>query len=310
MNAHRMDQETVERLLTSSVGGPVASPVAGSVGSPRGGPEPLVRLLAAVRAAPRPDELRGEGAALHAYRLARAASTAPVTAARARPSLLAGLLSAKAALAALAIAATGGVALAAAHGALPQPLGGAGEPAGAPASGQAALSGSAGRTAGSPGGIRDPRVPPAPLVVLCHRLRAEATADRALAEPRYADLVSAAGGRDRVLNWCAEALAASGPAAPTPTPMPTPTPTPTPTGRSGGDSGPAGRPGRSPATPSLPVGPPSGVPASPGNPSLPTAPSVPVTPSGPAIPPAPGAPSASAGRPAPADPSASLPTAR
>ncbi|MEU8050287.1 hypothetical protein [Micromonospora haikouensis] len=304
MSAHRMDQETVERLLASSVGGPVAS----SVGSPRGGPEPLVRLLAAVRAAPRPDELRGEGAALHAYRLARAGATAPVPAARTRPSLLAGLLSAKAALAALAIAATGGVALAATHGALPQPLGGAGEPAGAPANGQAAPSGSAGRTAGSPGGIRDPRVPPAPLVVLCHRLRAEATADHALAEPRYADLVSAAGGRDRVLSWCAEALAASGPAAPTPTPMPTPTPTPT--GRSGGDGGPDRRPGRSPATPSLPVGPPPGIPASPGNPSLPTAPSVPVTPSGPAIPPAPGAPSAPAGRPVPADPSASLPTAR
>ncbi|MEU8191879.1 hypothetical protein AB0C00_32080, partial [Micromonospora carbonacea] len=72
MNAHRMDQETVERLLAGSAGDPVAGPVGGSVGGPRRDQEPLVRLLAAVRAAPRPDELRGEGAALHAFRLARA----------------------------------------------------------------------------------------------------------------------------------------------------------------------------------------------------------------------------------------------
>ncbi|WFE60952.1 hypothetical protein [Micromonospora sp. WMMD712] len=277
MNAHRMDQETVERLLAGSVG----DPIGGSVGGPRRDQEPLVRLLAAVRAAPSPDELRGEGAALHAFRLARAGSAGPV---RARPTLLAGLLSAKAALAALAVAATGGVALAATHGALPQPFDGAGERAEAPASGRPAPSRSPGRTAGSPGGLRDPRVPPAPLVVLCHRLRAEAAADEALAAPRYADLVAAAGGPDRVVSWCAEAVAASAPAAATPAPPPTPDPT----GGAGGD-GPGGRPGRSPATPTLPAGPPSGGPASPGRPTVPP------------TPPMPGPPSAPAGRPAPAD---------
>ncbi|MER7271440.1 hypothetical protein ABT344_24455 [Micromonospora carbonacea] len=275
MNAHRMDQETVERLLAGSAGDPVAGPVGGSVGGPRRDQEPLVRLLAAVRAAPRPDELRGEGAALHAFRLARAGSAGPV---RARPTLLAGLLGAKAALAALAVAATGGVALVATHGALPQSLDGAGERAEAPASGRPAPSRSPGRTAGSPGGIRDPRVPPAPLVVLCHRLRAEATVDDALAAPRYADLVAAAGGPDRVVTWCAEAVAASAPAAAT-----------TPTGQPGVDGRPDGRPGRSPATPSLPAGPPPGGPAPPGRPTVP------------ATPPMPGTPSAPAGRPAPAD---------
>ncbi|MFC8849882.1 MULTISPECIES: hypothetical protein [unclassified Micromonospora] len=283
MNAHRMDQETVERLFAGPFGGPVSGSAGGSVSHPQGSPEPLVRLLAAVRAAPRSDELRGEGAALHAYRLARAGSAPPVPAVRARPTLLAGLSSAKAALAALAVAATGGAALAAAHGALPQPLDGADERAAAPASGQPSPSRSTGRTAGSPGGTRDPRVPPAPMVVLCHSLHAEATADRALAEPRYADLVSTAGGRDRVAGWCAEAVEAVSPAAATPTPMPT--------GRPGVDGGPDGRPGRAPAAPSLPVVPPPGSPASPGNPSVPATPSLPGTPSAPA------------GRPAPADPS-------
>ncbi|MFF3855021.1 hypothetical protein [Micromonospora sp. NPDC002575] len=299
MNAHRMDQETVERLLASSVGSPSASLLGEQRG---GGAEPLVRLLAAVRAAARPDELRGEGAALHAYRLARTGSAAPVRATRARPTLLAGLLSAKAALAALAVAATGGVALAATHGALPQPLGRAGERAEAPASGQPAPpSGSPGRTAGSPGGARDPRVPPAPLVVLCHSLRAEATVDRALAEPRYADLVAAAGGPERVPSWCAEAVA--------PSSTPAATPTPTPTGRPGVDGRPDGRPGRFPATPSLPDGPGSGGPGSPRNPSVPPIPSMP------AIPSMPGTPSVPVGRPAPADrsrpatPAAGRPTA-
>ncbi|MGW5672265.1 hypothetical protein ACWEVO_30740, partial [Micromonospora sp. NPDC003776] len=97
MNAHRMDQETVERLLV----GPVADA--------QGGPEVLVRLLAAVRAAPHPHELTGEGAALQAFRLARAGS-ATVLVSRPERRLLTSLLGAKVALAALLAAATGGVA--------------------------------------------------------------------------------------------------------------------------------------------------------------------------------------------------------
>ncbi|TDC32072.1 hypothetical protein [Micromonospora sp. KC213] len=62
MNAHRLDPHIAERLL----GGPVVDP-----GS--GWPQPLVRLLSAVRAAPRPAELRGERAAVRGFRAAFAA---------------------------------------------------------------------------------------------------------------------------------------------------------------------------------------------------------------------------------------------
>ncbi|TDB71450.1 hypothetical protein [Micromonospora sp. KC723] len=64
MNAHRLDLETVERLLDD----PVVDP--------RDGPQPLLRLLAAVRAAPRPAELRGESAAVRAFHGARAGGPA------------------------------------------------------------------------------------------------------------------------------------------------------------------------------------------------------------------------------------------
>ncbi|MFD2766203.1 hypothetical protein [Micromonospora eburnea] len=57
MDAHRMDPETVERLL------------AGSVPDGHGGLEMLRRLLAAARAAPRPQELVGEAAAVRAFRM-------------------------------------------------------------------------------------------------------------------------------------------------------------------------------------------------------------------------------------------------
>ena len=57
MDTHRMDQETVELLLV------------GSVPDGRDGLGMLVKLLAAVRAAPRPHELLGETAAVRAFRM-------------------------------------------------------------------------------------------------------------------------------------------------------------------------------------------------------------------------------------------------
>ncbi|MEU2614793.1 hypothetical protein ABZ570_24885 [Micromonospora sp. NPDC007271] len=72
-----MDEETVERLLAGSV--PVA----------RSGPELLVRLLAAVRAAPRPHELVGEAAAVRAFRMVRADPVSSVAEA-ARPERIPG----------------------------------------------------------------------------------------------------------------------------------------------------------------------------------------------------------------------------
>ncbi|MCX5070100.1 hypothetical protein OOJ91_30065 [Micromonospora lupini] len=60
MSAHRMDHETVERLLG---GFPV---------DPTSGTRPVVLLLTAVRAAPRPDELAGLGLAVQGFRSAQA----------------------------------------------------------------------------------------------------------------------------------------------------------------------------------------------------------------------------------------------
>ncbi|MCW3839049.1 hypothetical protein ONA70_02930 [Micromonospora yasonensis] len=192
MNAHRMDQETVERLLV----GPVAH-------APDG-PEVLVQLLAAVRAAPRPHELSGEAAALQAFRLARAGS-APVLAARPGRRFLAGLLGAKVALAALVAAATGGVALAAVTGTMPGPLGR--DPATTPGtsttSGPAPTSGPS--ASGTPGANRTdaPGGTPA-LAGLCIAYRSEPDESRrqALESPRFAELVTAAGGREKVASYC------------------------------------------------------------------------------------------------------------
>lgn len=201
MNAHRMDQETVERLLV----GPVADPP--------NGPEALVRLLTAVRAAPRPHELTGEAAALRAFRMAQA-GLLPVAASRRQRRVLAGLLSAKVALAALLVAATGGVALAAATGTLPGSLGGAdeGTTPGATAGGHPSP------TAG-PDGSPTPAAPASgrptdspSLVGLCTAYRAEANENRrrALETPRFTELVSAANGREKVPSYCDRLLAGRG----------------------------------------------------------------------------------------------------
>ncbi|KAB1143220.1 hypothetical protein F6X68_20830, partial [Micromonospora sp. AMSO12t] len=108
MNAHRMDQETVERLLD----GPVLDP--------QDGPQSLTSLLTAVRATPHADELAGEEAAVRAYRLARAGNPPGRPEPRRRPALAG--FGVRAALAGAALALTGGVALAATGGALPDPL--------------------------------------------------------------------------------------------------------------------------------------------------------------------------------------------
>ncbi|SCF25567.1 hypothetical protein GA0070216_107278 [Micromonospora matsumotoense] len=81
MTGHRLDQETAERLLS----GPLAGPA--------GGTGPLVALLTAVRAAADPAELRGESAAMAAFRAARAdtlRTTSPAPPHRAQPDGRAG----------------------------------------------------------------------------------------------------------------------------------------------------------------------------------------------------------------------------
>ncbi|MFI2648441.1 hypothetical protein [Micromonospora fulviviridis] len=197
MNGHPMDQETVERLLV----GPAADA--------QDGPEALVRFLAAVRAAPRPHELSGEGAALQAFRTAQAGAAVPMTVSRPERRLRAGLLGAKLALATLLATATGGVALAAVTGHLPGPLGGGGgadttaSPSAGPDGRPTPTGGPSHPTTPAPAPTGRPGSPSA-LSGLCSAYRAKNGADRgrALETPPFADLVSAAGGREKVPGYC------------------------------------------------------------------------------------------------------------
>ncbi|MFE9957635.1 hypothetical protein [Micromonospora sp. NPDC005299] len=198
MNGHRMDQETVERLLV----GPVVEA--------QDGPQALVRFLAAVRAAPRPHELTGEGAALQAFRVAQAGG--PVAVSHPRRRLHAGRLGAKLALGALLATTTGGVALAAVTGSLPGPLRGGGGAHPTPSPG----AGTHGRATPTtdPSRPTTPTTPaagptdrpssPSALAGLCTAYRAKNDADRgrALEAPPFAALVSAAGGPEKVPGYC------------------------------------------------------------------------------------------------------------
>ncbi|MET8910675.1 hypothetical protein [Micromonospora sp. NPDC004551] len=197
MNGHRMDQETVERLLV----GPVTDEL--------DGPQALVRFLAAVRADPHPQELSGEGAAVQAFRRARAGDAVPVPVSRPPRRLHAGLLGAKLALAAVLAAATGGVALAAVTGNLPGPLGGGGGAPLTPSPG-AGTGGPATPTAGPSHPATPSAAPtdrpgsPSGIAGLCTAYRAKKNADRghALEAPPFAALVAAAGGPEKVPGYC------------------------------------------------------------------------------------------------------------
>ncbi|PZF82658.1 hypothetical protein, partial [Micromonospora deserti] len=226
MNAHRMDQETAERLL----GGPV--------GDPWDGPRSLVLLLTAVRAAPHAGELAGEAAAVRAYQLARAGTPLGQPGRPRRGFTLAGF-GARAALASLALAATGGVALAAAGGALPNPLAPSAPttpPASSAPTTPAATPGGTGQRSTPSAGVDGHLDAPASVVGLCRTYRAAASVDpgRSLDNPVFGDLISAAGGRDEVSDYCDRVLAdGSGPtpAGGTPTQRPDTEPSARPTGR-------------------------------------------------------------------------------
>ncbi|SCG72513.1 hypothetical protein [Micromonospora coxensis] len=198
MNAHRMDQETVERLLV----GPAVDP--------QDGPASLVRLLAAVRAAPHPAELRGEAAAMQAFQRARAGAPLPVRAPSTRTGVLAGLAGLKVALAALAVAATGGVALAAVTGTLPgQPERDdpGTRPSAAPVPTASATAGA--DPSGSPAATdAPPSSPTASILGLCRAYRADAgdNPGRTLENPVFTDLITTAGGRNKVAAYCERAI--------------------------------------------------------------------------------------------------------
>ncbi|MCZ7438644.1 hypothetical protein O7598_19695 [Micromonospora sp. WMMC241] len=245
MDAPRLDQETVERLLDGSRGGVHTAPPT------------LVRCLDAVRAGPRSGELDGEAAAVAQFRAARAslAGRQPAVVPVRRPAVGAGggsddrparrvatLLGVKVALATLAATLTGGVALAAVTGNLPGAGRGEAPPsdrttstAAAPSTTGSAPTAHPTRPAGGPTAGAPDLSTPAGLC-LAYRAVGEAERGRALAAPAFAGLVAAAGGADRVPGYCTGLLAGSG--------------SPGPAGPPSG-SGPTGHP----------AGPPTGTPA-------------------------------------------------
>ncbi|WP_131784667.1 hypothetical protein [Protofrankia symbiont of Coriaria ruscifolia] len=195
----RIDRDDAERMLR---GGPVA---------PQAGSDPLADLLAAVTAPARADELAGEEAAVTAFREAR---LVPVTQLRREPMIktaLAKLLTVKIAVAAIAATTVGGVAVAATTGVLPSP----GE-----------HEASTGITTSASAQATDPSahvpaagaVAPASLPALCHTYTAAAAEHpdnqgKALDDPAFPWLITAAGGRDKVATYCGEILKVPAPAA-------------------------------------------------------------------------------------------------
>jgi hypothetical protein len=196
MSIHRtrqLDRDTAEALLS---GVPAARRGAGRLGE----------HLAAAAAPGRPEELAGWPVVLAAF---RAAHPQPVADQRRRPVLktwLTKLLTVKAA-AALAVAATGGVALAASSGALPNPL--ADKPAATTSHGPDGDRPSGGPS--HPDGKGPSALPSPSLVGLCHAYEAGAGADhgKALESPAFTALITAAGAKDKVDGFCTTLLAAS-----------------------------------------------------------------------------------------------------
>jgi len=192
---HRIDRDLTEELLR---GAPAAMRRVG----------PLAASLAAARAPARPDELVGEQAAVAAFD--GAARLDPVLQPRRTSMLkiaLAKLLSAKAAA---VVAATGasGVALAAGTGVLPNPL--VELPAAPPASHAPATTPAP--EPSHPATGRPAATPSASLVGLCRAYTAEVGANpgRALDNPAFTVLVTAAGGAEQVAEFCATLSATDG----------------------------------------------------------------------------------------------------
>jgi len=206
----------------------------------------LAALLAAATAPGLPGELAGEQACVAAFRAAaHAPSRRPRPVTTIRKALLK-VLTVKAAIAALATTAAGGLALAAGTGTLPDAL--HGEALGpAPAHTSPAHSvPAAPRGNRSPGAVGSPtaQADEAALVALCRAYGAGNKAERgkALDNPAFSVLVSTAGGRDRVDAYCAELLS---PALEHPTPAAKPDKDQRPSERPAHPTGkPSTRPGR------------------------------------------------------------------
>lgn len=162
--------------------------------------------LAAAAAPAHPHELAGLPAALAAF---QAAGRNPAVEHR-RTSVirtwLTKVLTVKAA-AVLAVTAAGGMALAATTGTLPNPLHGP--------SVEASASHDTGKPSDKPShpGSRGSADPSPSLVGLCHAFTAGAGSDhgKALENPAFTALITAAGGKDKVDTFCKNVLASAGP---------------------------------------------------------------------------------------------------
>ncbi|MCO1598981.1 hypothetical protein M8C17_27890 [Micromonospora sp. RHAY321] len=198
MTADRIDQKTAEQLF------------GGNIVDPSTARRPVALLLTAVRAAPSPGELAGEGVALHAFR--RALADPAVTRQPDRRSRTLAWTGARAAVAALALAATGGVALAAVNGTTPRPH----LPTATPPAPVGPPAATAPATGDRPATDAPATTVPTPhtsavgeVVGLCRAYRtvAEGNPGRALDNPAFSGLIAAAGDRHRVADYCADILA-------------------------------------------------------------------------------------------------------
>ncbi|WIX98043.1 hypothetical protein QRX60_28660 [Amycolatopsis mongoliensis] len=200
--SRRLDRRTAEEILD---------------GAPGGRDHALNALLAAAAGAASEGGLRGEQAAVAAFRAAR---LAPAPRPRRRSmikTMLAKLIAAKFAVAAAAAAAVtvGGVAAVAATGNLP------GSPDSHSASTSATTAASATSSVsrmeaaesshgGATGNEAAPSGSPTPsLIGLCHAYTAGAGSDhgKALENPAFTVLITTAGGKDKVDAYCTKVLA-------------------------------------------------------------------------------------------------------
>jgi hypothetical protein len=238
------DDMSADRLL------PLDAAAAEALLDGRGdGPPELVALLARATAPGHPVELVGEEFAVAHLRATRPALTSPhPPATRRRP--LARVFTVKAAAAAaVAVLALGGVAIAATVGAFPQGIGGSDRGAVGPAAsgggGSVApgATGASGQSAGpkkTAGPSASASARPADLKALRGLCEAYTRAvakdpDKALENKAFDRLITAAGGEDKVPQFCADLLGA--PAA-TPSPDAQKNGHPTPTPHAGGPGAP------------------------------------------------------------------------
>lgn len=200
--SRRLDRQTAEEILD---------------GAPGGNDHALNALLAAAAGAASEAELRGEHAAVAAFRAAR---LAPAPRPRRRlmiKTMLAKLLTAKLAVAAAAAAAVaaGGVAAVAATGNLPgspdehststpATTADSAKPGGPATEATGSSHGEAKESGAVPSGSPSPS-----LVGLCHAYTAGAGSDhgKALESPAFTVLITTAGGKDKVDAYCVKVLA-------------------------------------------------------------------------------------------------------